>query len=208
MKRFSKQALDALQPTSALTKATADGYCPFQDEINTPDPELSELRKKINGETRNTDDRYFEEGSLRHGLFNNEFDDDNSKVQKKSSKKLVQTINFYTKQDHEENEHESKSDQNQAAQTDDQMIIQISNNNRSKLKINTSLLKQGAPDSGSKQSERSKGTSLNDLTLSDEPDSQSVSDRDARKLSKPRSEQESGMKSGIIGSQSIVQAMP
>jgi hypothetical protein len=113
MRRFSKQALDALQPTSALTKATADGYCPFQDEINTPDPELRELRKKINGEAQNTDDRYFEEGSLRHGLFNNEFDDDNHKVKKKSSKKLaVQNINFYSKQDLEENDHESKSDQN------------------------------------------------------------------------------------------------
>ena len=52
------------------------------------------------------------------------------------------------------------------------MIIQIpNNNNRSKLKINTTLLKQGSSGTASKQSERSKGTSLNDLTLSDEPDS-------------------------------------
>lgn len=91
------------------------------------------------------------------------------------------------------------------------MIIQIpNNNNRSKLKINTTLLKQGSSGTASKQSERSKGTSLNDLTLSDEPDSQSLSERDTtrRPLSKPRSEQESGVKSGITNSQSIVPAMP
>lgn len=83
-KPFSKQALDPLQPTSALTKATADGYCQFQDDINTPEQELRELRKNINGETGNPDDRYFEEGSLRYGLFNNEFDEDN-KAKKKSN---------------------------------------------------------------------------------------------------------------------------
>lgn len=41
-KPFSKTALtmDMIQPTSALTKATADGLCHFQDETNTPDQEL------------------------------------------------------------------------------------------------------------------------------------------------------------------------
>ena len=38
-KPFSKTALamEMVQPTSALTKATADGLCHFQDETNTPD---------------------------------------------------------------------------------------------------------------------------------------------------------------------------
>lgn len=73
--------------------------------------------------------------------------------------------------------------------------------------MSTSLLPQGNPETGSKHSERSKGTSMNDLTLSAE-DSASVSDRDSRKPSKPRSEQESGLNSGNIDSSRFVPAKP
>lgn len=52
----------------------------------------------------------------------------------------------------------------------------------------------------SKQSDKSKVTSMNDLTLSADADSDSSSDsKEARNLSKPRSHQEAGKSSGSIG---------
>ena len=55
----SQRAFDALQPTSALTKATAEGYCQLQDEINTTDQDLRELRKHTDGDATG-EDHYFE----------------------------------------------------------------------------------------------------------------------------------------------------
>ena len=103
----SRQAFDAVQPASALTTATADGYCQFQDEINTTDQDLRELRKHTDGEA-GPEDHYFEEGSLRFGLFNNDFEDEPQGPKDRRTQD-VQNINFFGHEGAEDKDCELRS---------------------------------------------------------------------------------------------------
>lgn len=108
LKKGNKRGLDVLQPTSALTKATADGYCQLQDEINTvDDTDLRDRRKRAEG----NGDRYFDDGSIRFGLFCKDFDEDDNN-RKDRSANIVQKINFFGRECQDDQDCELRSQKN------------------------------------------------------------------------------------------------
>ena len=127
MKPGSLRALEGLQPASALTKATADGYCQFQDEINTTDQDLRELRKQGDGD-KGRDDRYFEEGSIRFGLFSGDFGDDD-KNRKDLSAQIVQKINFFGHEGPDDKDCELRSQKNSTSDEVAARIVEVAQRN-------------------------------------------------------------------------------
>ena len=84
---------------------------------------MREHRKQRVGE-KGRDDRYFEEGSIRFGLFSGDFDDDD-KNRKDLSAQIVQKINFFGHEDPDDKDCELRSQKNSTSDEVEARIVEI-----------------------------------------------------------------------------------
>lgn len=149
---------------------------------------MRELRKDTEGDA-GAEDHYFEEGALRYGLFNNDFDDDDKNLKRANTRK-IHNINFFGQdgQDADNQECELRSQKNGGSEENEASVIDPGKVSRQSQSVVSSRRAQANPETESKNSKTSRVTSLNDLTLSADADSDDSSEDDVRQPSKPRSQ--------------------